>query len=176
VRRFLERLLGLDRRWIFLFVLLSVAVPIIVPIGLPVTTTESTRKAFDFIEALKRLVTPGGYIVVEVPDCSRAMDGCDYTTIWEEHTLYYTPDTFRQTFPFAGLGVVRTENYPYPFENSLVAIATANAPGASPPLPATVSSEQRRGRMRRKLRGRRADRAATFAVPSARDARASSRP
>jgi len=36
VRRFLERLLGLDRRWIFLFVLLSVAVPIIVPIGLPI--------------------------------------------------------------------------------------------------------------------------------------------
>ena len=107
---------------------------------------EHSSRPLDFIEALKRLVTPGGYIVVEVPDCSRAMDGCDYTTIWEEHTLYYTPDTFRQTFPFAGLGVVRTENYPYPFENSLVAIATANAPGASPPLPATVSSEQRRGR------------------------------
>jgi hypothetical protein len=60
VRRFLERLLGLDRRWIFLFVLLSVAIPIIVPIGLPVTTTESTRKAFDFIEALK----PGDTILI----------------------------------------------------------------------------------------------------------------
>jgi hypothetical protein len=60
VQRFLERLLGLDRRWIFLFVLLSVAIPIIVPIGLPVTTTESTRKAFDFIEALK----PGDTVLI----------------------------------------------------------------------------------------------------------------
>jgi hypothetical protein len=60
VQRFLERLLGLDRRWIFLFVLLSVAIPIIVPIGLPVTTTDSTRRAFEFIEALK----PGDTILI----------------------------------------------------------------------------------------------------------------
>src|SRR5262249_21502300 len=51
---------------------------------------EHTSVPLDFIEALKRLTTPNGYIVVEVPDCSRALDGCDYTTIWEEHTLYYT--------------------------------------------------------------------------------------
>ena len=46
-------LLALDRRWIFLLVLLSVTIPIIVPIGLPVTTTSSTRNAFEFVEALK---------------------------------------------------------------------------------------------------------------------------
>jgi hypothetical protein len=73
------------------------------------------------------------------------MDGCDYTTIWEEHTLYYTPDTFRQTFPFAGLGIARTENYPYPFENSLVAIATARSNGAASSPPAVVATERRRG-------------------------------
>src|SRR5262249_39880708 len=101
----------------------------------------------DFIEALKRLTPPTGYIVVEVPDCSRALDGCDYTTIWEEHTLYYTPETFAAGFPLAGLDVVRTENYPYPFENSLVAIATPNG-GASRtfPAPGTVAAEQQRSR------------------------------
>jgi hypothetical protein len=106
---------------------------------------EHSSRPLDFIEALKRLVTPNGYVVVEVPDCSRAMDGCDYTTIWEEHTLYYTPDTFRQTFPFAGLGIARTENYPYPFENSLVAIATARSNGAASSPPVVVASERRRG-------------------------------
>lgn len=50
---FIDRMLTLDRRWIFLFVLFSVATPIIFPIGLPVTTTGSTRSAFEFVESLK---------------------------------------------------------------------------------------------------------------------------
>jgi C-methyltransferase C-terminal domain/Putative zinc binding domain/Methyltransferase domain len=99
-----------------------------------------------FIEALKRLVTPSGYVVVEVPDCSRAMDAGDYTTIWEEHTLYYTPDTFRNGFQPAGLALVRSENYPYPFENSLVAIVTPNGAGGAAKAEATsVERERRRG-------------------------------
>ncbi len=88
---------------------------------------EHASAPLDFIEALKVLTHPNGYIVVEVPDCSRAFNACDYTTIWEEHTLYYTPATFAGAFPTAGLKVVRMENYPYPFENSLVAIATPEA-------------------------------------------------
>lgn len=46
-------LLKLDRRWIFLLVLVSVATPIVFPIGLPVTTTDSTRRAFEYVESLK---------------------------------------------------------------------------------------------------------------------------
>jgi hypothetical protein len=52
VRRLLERLLAMDRRWIYLLVLVSVTIPIVVPIGLPVTTTSSTRMAFEYIESL----------------------------------------------------------------------------------------------------------------------------
>lgn len=59
---FFERLLNLDRRWIFLFVLLSVATPIIVPIGLPVTITGATRSAFDFMEGLRE----GDYVWISV--------------------------------------------------------------------------------------------------------------
>jgi len=47
-----DRLLGIDRRWIFLFVVLAVTIPILAPLGLPVTTTGSTRAAFDYIESL----------------------------------------------------------------------------------------------------------------------------
>lgn len=49
---FARWLVNTDRRWLFLLVLLAVAVPIVFPIGLPVTTTASTRAAFDFVEAL----------------------------------------------------------------------------------------------------------------------------
>jgi len=48
-----DRLLAVDRRWIFLFVVLAVTVPILVPLGLPVTTTGPTRAAFEYIESLE---------------------------------------------------------------------------------------------------------------------------
>jgi hypothetical protein len=53
VGRFFQSILNLDRRWIFLLVFLSVAGPVIIPFGLPVTTTAATRSAFEYIEALK---------------------------------------------------------------------------------------------------------------------------
>jgi hypothetical protein len=74
------------------------------------------------MEALRRLVKPKGYLVFEAPDCTVALENCDYSTIWEEHTAYFTPETFRHCFGCAGLQLVRFEIYPYPFENSLVGI------------------------------------------------------
>jgi hypothetical protein len=53
VDRFFRWLLALDRRWIYLFVAVSLITPIVVPIGLPVSTTSSTRMAFEFMERLK---------------------------------------------------------------------------------------------------------------------------
>jgi hypothetical protein len=57
---FVDRLLGIDRRWLFLLVFLGVAIPIIKPMGLPVTTTGSTRAAFEYIDALK----PGDTVII----------------------------------------------------------------------------------------------------------------
>jgi hypothetical protein len=50
--RFFAWLLSLDRRWIYILVAVSLITPIVVPIGLPVTTTSSTRTAFEYIERL----------------------------------------------------------------------------------------------------------------------------
>jgi hypothetical protein len=109
---------------------------------------EHAGRPLDFMVALKTLTRADGYIVIEVPDCSRAMDGCDYTTIWEEHTLYYTPETFRHGLSIAAFDVVRAENYPYPFENSLVAIARSNGTADGEVVPATiVARERERGEM-----------------------------
>jgi len=87
---------------------------------------EHAIRPLEFMEALKILTRPDGYIVLEVPDCSRAMDGRDYTTVWEEHTLYFTPETFHHSVSLAACRLVSSANYPYPFENSLVAIAQPN--------------------------------------------------
>lgn len=86
-----------------------------------------------FIEALKNLIQKSGYIIFEVPDCSRALETYDYTTIWEEHTLYFTPVTFRNSLNLGGFILERYECYPYPFENSLVGIVHAYQ--QSKPLP-----------------------------------------
>jgi len=56
---FAQKLLSLDRRWLFLLVFLGVATPIVMPIGLPVTTTGPTRSAYEFVDAL-----PAGSVVM----------------------------------------------------------------------------------------------------------------
>src|SRR5712691_4079580 len=48
----LDRLASIDVRIIYLVIGLSVLGPILVPLGLPVTVTPSTRSAFDAVEAL----------------------------------------------------------------------------------------------------------------------------
>ncbi|MDP3734347.1 MAG: NAD-dependent epimerase/dehydratase family protein, partial [Nanoarchaeota archaeon] len=51
-----------------------------------------------FIAALKELIAPGGYLVIEVPDCARAFERNDYPILWEEHLSYFTPTTFQHVF------------------------------------------------------------------------------
>lgn len=48
----LNRLMGLDRRWIFLFIAVGTALPIIFPIGFGVTTTPPVRSLYDRIDAM----------------------------------------------------------------------------------------------------------------------------
>jgi hypothetical protein len=75
-----------------------------------------------FIDSLKRLVSPGGYIAWELPDCERSLEEGDCTTLWEEHLFYFTSFTFRQILLQAGFEIVHFESVPYPLDNSLVAI------------------------------------------------------
>jgi hypothetical protein len=84
---------------------------------------EHAHHPMQFMEALHRLVDPSGYVVFEVPDCAQVMESLDYSTIWEEHVLYFSPESFRWCMGFGGFSVIRFECFPYPYENSLVAIA-----------------------------------------------------
>ena len=75
------------------------------------------------MDAIKKLLKPNGYIILEVPDCSTSLETKNYTMLWEEHISYFTSEVFRCCFSFFGFSLQSLECYPYPFENSLVGIA-----------------------------------------------------
>lgn len=100
-----------------------------------------------FIAAVRSLAKPGGYVVFEVPDCTLAFDLKDITTLWEEHTVYFTPATFQSTVATGGAALVNFAIHPYPFENCLVGVTRTDA--SAPPTTMTreaFASEQARAR------------------------------
>lgn len=80
----------------------------------------------EFTSALKLLTSDNGYIVFEIPDCTRSLELFDYTMLWEEHLYYFTPVTLKVMLEVCGFEMIRFENYDYPFENSMVAITRDN--------------------------------------------------
>ncbi len=80
-----------------------------------------------FMAALNAVLVPGGYVVLEVPDCLANMQREDITMVWEEHTTYFTPDTFRDLLPGAGFENVMSFQYPSAFEDCLVVIGRKSA-------------------------------------------------
>jgi len=123
--------------------------------------THNTRAA---LEWAAQLVHPSGYVVFEVPDAVRALDRLDYTTLWEEHVLYFTPATLRGCLEQYGFEVVSLESYPYTLENSLVVIARPLATVRRTEVADTVDLARAdcfvseflrvRSRVQRQLRGR----------------------
>lgn len=101
-----------------------------------------------FIDAIRSMASPGGYIVWELPDCERALSLGDCTTIWEEHVYYFTRFTFRQVLLNAGFTIDYYDSVNYPLENSLVAIVrdTQAAASVASPDPVEVEKEIVRAR------------------------------
>lgn len=78
---FLERLMSLDRRWIYLLVAVAVAVPVLRPIGLPVRVSAETRDFFAQLESLEA----GDVIVFSFdydPDTSAELDPMS-SVVWD---------------------------------------------------------------------------------------------
>jgi hypothetical protein len=84
---------------------------------------EHAQDLARFTRGLAAMVKPGGYLMLEVPDCSRSLDLCDYTMIWEEHSVYFTPATFFAALDRHSFSAAITAIYPYPYENCLVLVA-----------------------------------------------------
>ncbi len=83
---------------------------------------EHSYNTKDFIQSLKNLVNESGYIIFEVPDCSKALSDCDYTSIWEEHVLYFTENSLKKLLIDQGLNISYFEIYKYSYENIMIII------------------------------------------------------
>lgn len=108
---------------------------------------EHTSDAATFLATLRDLVTPTGYVILDVPDCGRALECLDYTTLWEEHTLYFVEATFRGALTHGGFEVVAFDCHRGPYENCLVAAARrAEALTQYTPEDGALSAEFERAR------------------------------
>jgi len=85
-----------------------------------------------FAAGVRELAESTGHVLFEVPDSTAALEHGDYTCIWEDHVVYFTPQTFRTAIGMLGLELERILEYPYPLENSLVAVASVQGrPGTA---------------------------------------------
>lgn len=85
-----------------------------------------------FLDALRLLVKPGGYLLFEMPDCAKFVRACDYPFLWEEHIAYFCAPTLAALVHAAGLELRETIVHPYPLEDSLLAIVRNAPPAAAP--------------------------------------------
>lgn len=85
---------------------------------------EHAHEPIRFLRALRALVEPDGYVVIEVPDTAGPFARLDYTVMWEEHVLYFSAATLRQCLQRAGFRVSGLYHFPAPYETPVVAIAT----------------------------------------------------
>jgi hypothetical protein len=85
------------------------------------------------LATLSKLTTPGGFMIFEVPDCTKFIDACDYSFVWEEHITYFSAATLAALVDHAGLTLHETFAYPYPYEDALIAIVRNDAPDRAGP-------------------------------------------
>ncbi len=91
-----------------------------------------------FLAALALLVKPDGVLVFEMPESRKFLAARDYSFVWEEHIAYFTEATITRFVSAAGLDPWRVMSYPYPLEDSLVAVVRPRPA----PAPATPPGEE----------------------------------
>lgn len=74
----------------------------------------------EFVDILKSMLTDNGIIVFEVPDYTKSIEMLDYSSIWEEHLVYFTPATIQLFLSKNGLKINHLKVCPYPSENVIV--------------------------------------------------------
>jgi hypothetical protein len=112
---------------------------------------EHAEAPEEFLSALKTLLAPNGYLILEVPDCQKSMERMDYTMAWEEHTLYFTEASLRNFCCASGLEAFLLYRHPYPFEDSLIGFFREG--GTQPTMQSTAQAEEEIARARRYAAG-----------------------
>ena len=88
---------------------------------------EHAYNLTEFINSLKLLINDNGHIVFELPDCKKAFENGDCTTIWEEHTFYFFESSFKRCLLKHNLEIIFWKKWDYPLEDCMVAIVKKNS-------------------------------------------------
>ncbi len=91
-------------------------------------TIEHCYNIKKFLKQIKKIITKNSYVLFEFPDCNRYFKNFDYTMLWEEHTYYFTSETFENLLLNTGFKVVFKKNYKYPLEDSIVFLVKLSEP------------------------------------------------
>jgi hypothetical protein len=81
------------------------------------------------LQALARLLSEDGLLVVEVPDSSKFLAAGDYCFLWEEHVSYFVEATFAAMAASAGFEIVELIRYPGQLEDALVGLLRPKGAG-----------------------------------------------
>ena len=83
---------------------------------------EHAFNANAFIRSLQGLLAPNGYMMFELPDSEKILRTNNHAFIWEEHVSYFTAASVRQLVKAVEADLVWLGQFPYPYEDSLVAV------------------------------------------------------
>lgn len=97
-----------------------------------------------FVDGVRGLLAPGGYLVFEVPDFTNSLLEGNYSTLWEEHVVYLTKATFPAVLQRLGFQVRETLTYPSPIEDLLVGVVQAGEQGCAAAHEVDLAEERAR--------------------------------
>lgn len=75
-----------------------------------------------FLKNAMYVLQNDGYLLLEIPDCTRAINTGDPTLYWEEHNYYFTPDSFKNFLKKRNFKLIYFKKFKDRLENCLVAI------------------------------------------------------
>lgn len=75
-----------------------------------------------FLKNAMFIIQNNGYLLLEIPDCNRAINTGDPTLYWEEHNYYFTSDTFKNFLKKRNYKLIYFKKFKDRLENCLVAI------------------------------------------------------
>ena len=81
---------------------------------------EHTYDIHSFVNTLKFMLADNGTLLFEVPDYTKPFEMQDYSSLWEEHLVYFTQKALMRFASLAGLTLHNLKTYSYPIEDSMV--------------------------------------------------------
>jgi hypothetical protein len=83
---------------------------------------EHASDASNLIRSLRGLLAPNGIMMFELPDSEKFIRANNHAFIWEEHISYFTATSVSQLAKAVEADLVWLRQFPYPYEDSLIAL------------------------------------------------------